>query len=55
MPQLDPAPWLAIFVYSWFILLTIMPPKVLAHTYPAAPTIPSPETLETEAWNWLCP
>nr|YP_010947464.1 ATP synthase F0 subunit 8 [Parupeneus barberinoides]WGO62564.1 ATP synthase F0 subunit 8 [Parupeneus barberinoides] len=55
MPQLDPAPWLAIFTYTWFVLTTIVPPKVLAHTFPAEPTVRSAEATKTEPWSWLSP
>nr|YP_009034444.1 ATP synthase F0 subunit 8 [Parupeneus multifasciatus]WGO62577.1 ATP synthase F0 subunit 8 [Parupeneus multifasciatus]BAO84775.1 ATPase subunit 8 [Parupeneus multifasciatus] len=55
MPQLDPAPWFTILVYSWFILLTIAPPKVLAHTFPAEPTARSAEAPKTNPWDWTCP
>nr|QUJ18423.1 ATP synthase protein 8 [Altrichthys curatus] len=52
MPQLDPAPWLGVFVYSWLIFLTIIPPKVLAHTYPNDPSHQSTEKPKTESWTW---
>nr|YP_010390218.1 ATP synthase F0 subunit 8 [Upeneus japonicus]UPV69474.1 ATP synthase F0 subunit 8 [Upeneus japonicus]BAO84658.1 ATPase subunit 8 [Upeneus japonicus] len=55
MPQLDPAPWFNIFALSWAILLTIMPPKVLAHTFPGEPTAQSAEAPKTTPWNWSCP
>nr|ALF03616.1 ATP synthase F0 subunit 8 [Macquaria australasica] len=52
MPQLNPAPWFAILVFSWTILLTMLPPKVLAHTLPNDPTPHSTEKPKTEPWNW---
>nr|QNK04295.1 ATP synthase F0 subunit 8 [Labrus mixtus] len=52
MPQLNPAPWLAIFMFSWLIFLAFLPPKVLAHTYPNEPTSQSAEKPKTEPWNW---
>nr|YP_010956319.1 ATP synthase F0 subunit 8 [Astronesthes nigroides]WMY89412.1 ATP synthase F0 subunit 8 [Astronesthes nigroides] len=51
MPQLNPAPWFAILVFSWLIFLTVIPPKVLAHTFPNEPTIDTEQT-KTESWNW---
>nr|WNH22782.1 ATP synthase F0 subunit 8 [Yarrella blackfordi] len=51
MPQLNPAPWLAILVFSWLVFLTIIPPKILAHTFPNEPTLDTEET-KTEPWNW---
>nr|NP_443454.1 ATP synthase F0 subunit 8 [Stephanolepis cirrhifer]YP_010948250.1 ATP synthase F0 subunit 8 [Stephanolepis hispida]WMI35343.1 ATP synthase F0 subunit 8 [Stephanolepis hispida]WMI35447.1 ATP synthase F0 subunit 8 [Stephanolepis hispida]BAB70460.1 ATPase subunit 8 [Stephanolepis cirrhifer] len=53
MPQLDPAPWLMILVLSWSILLTVIPPKVLSHTFPNTPNAQSAEKLETNPWTWL--
>nr|YP_009990455.1 ATP synthase F0 subunit 8 [Mullus surmuletus]QNM99679.1 ATP synthase F0 subunit 8 [Mullus surmuletus] len=55
MPQLNPTPWLPIFVLTWTILLTIVPPKVLAHTLPNDPTAQSAETPKTDPWDWSCP
>ncbi|YP_004733910.1 ATP8 gene product (mitochondrion) [Siniperca chuatsi] len=52
MPQLNPAPWFAILVFTWLIFLTVIPPKVLAHTFPNEPTLQSAETPKTEPWNW---
>nr|WNH21768.1 ATP synthase F0 subunit 8 [Gillellus greyae] len=52
MPQLNPAPWFAILVFSWLIFLTIIPPKVLAHQFPNEPASMASEKPKTEAWNW---
>nr|WUG45899.1 ATP synthase F0 subunit 8 [Neoniphon argenteus] len=52
MPQLNPAPWFLILVFSWFIFLTLIPPKVLAHTFPNEPSAQSAEMPKTKAWNW---
>nr|QUJ18262.1 ATP synthase protein 8 [Chromis ternatensis] len=52
MPQLDPAPWFAILVFSWLVFLTIIPPKVLAHLSPNEPTPQSTKKPQTESWNW---
>nr|QUJ18348.1 ATP synthase protein 8 [Stegastes albifasciatus] len=52
MPQLTHAPWLLIFLLSWFIFLTIIPPKILAHTFPNEPAPQSAEKPKTEPWNW---
>nr|YP_010156091.1 ATP synthase F0 subunit 8 [Leiognathus ruconius]QQY85692.1 ATP synthase F0 subunit 8 [Leiognathus ruconius] len=55
MPQLNPAPWLSILVFSWLIFLTILPLKTTAHTFPNEP---SPQTNQiantpkTEPWTW---
>nr|AAP75465.1 ATP synthase 8 [Pomacentrus vaiuli]QUJ18500.1 ATP synthase protein 8 [Pomacentrus vaiuli] len=52
MPQLNPAPWFAILVFSWLVFLTVIPPKVLAHTTPNDPTHQSAEKPKTEPWTW---
>nr|YP_009453621.1 ATP synthase F0 subunit 8 [Parexocoetus brachypterus]ARX78509.1 ATP synthase F0 subunit 8 [Parexocoetus brachypterus]WMI34888.1 ATP synthase F0 subunit 8 [Parexocoetus brachypterus] len=52
MPQLNPAPWFAILVFSWLIFLTVIPPKVLAHSFPNEPTSQSTKLPKAEPWNW---
>nr|WMN14138.1 ATP synthase F0 subunit 8 [Diplophos taenia]BBG74400.1 ATPase subunits 8 [Diplophos taenia] len=51
MPQLNPSPWFAILLFSWLVFLIILPPKVLAHTFPGEPTLGTEKT-KTEPWNW---
>nr|YP_007475245.1 ATP synthase F0 subunit 8 [Oxyurichthys formosanus]AGC93479.1 ATP synthase F0 subunit 8 [Oxyurichthys formosanus] len=55
MPQLNPAPWFAILVFSWLVFLTIVVPKVLSHTIPNEPVPQDSDTLETTAWPWPWP
>nr|WNH37591.1 ATP synthase F0 subunit 8 [Upeneus nigromarginatus] len=55
MPQLDPSPWFGVFIFSWFVLLALVPAKILAHTFPANPTAQSAKAPETTAWDWSCP
>nr|WNH20052.1 ATP synthase F0 subunit 8 [Thalassoma trilobatum]WNH20897.1 ATP synthase F0 subunit 8 [Thalassoma purpureum] len=52
MPQLNPSPWFGILMFSWFIFLTLIPPKVLAHTFPNEPTSQSTETSPSAPWTW---
>nr|AWL21538.1 ATP synthase subunit 8 [Pelates quadrilineatus] len=52
MPQLDPAPWFPIFALSWFAILFIIAPKVLARTFLSKPTLQSIKKPKTEPWNW---
>nr|WNH20780.1 ATP synthase F0 subunit 8 [Archosargus rhomboidalis] len=52
MPQLNPAPWFMILVFSWVIFLTILPLKVMAHTFPNEPTLQSTNMPKTEPWTW---
>nr|YP_008379259.1 ATP synthase F0 subunit 8 [Aesopia cornuta]AGQ46047.1 ATP synthase subunit 8 [Aesopia cornuta]BBC27520.1 ATPase subunit 8 [Aesopia cornuta] len=53
MPQLNPAPWLAILIFSWLVFLTILPPKTIGHSFPNEPTPLSSKTPKTNPWNWL--
>nr|CBX53536.1 ATPase subunit 8 [Lucifuga sp. MFP 18.000396] len=52
MPQLNPSPWLAILVFSWLVFTTVIPLKILAHTFPNEPTSQNVKTPKTEPWNW---
>nr|YP_010015109.1 ATP synthase F0 subunit 8 [Ostorhinchus novemfasciatus]QOI14152.1 ATP synthase F0 subunit 8 [Ostorhinchus novemfasciatus] len=52
MPQLNPAPWLMILVFSWLIFITIIPPKVIAHHFPNEPTSRTAQMPKTNPWNW---
>nr|QUJ18452.1 ATP synthase protein 8 [Neopomacentrus sororius] len=52
MPQLDPAPWLNILLLSWFIFLTVVPLKVVSHTFPNDATVLPADYLASEAWAW---
>nr|BAH10490.1 ATPase subunit 8 [Rudarius ercodes] len=52
MPQLNPAPWLSILVFSWLVLLVIIPPKVMAHTFSKEPVSTSSEELKKDSWTW---
>nr|AFJ67842.1 ATP synthase subunit 8 [Triportheus albus] len=52
MPQLNPAPWFAILVFSWVIFLTIIPSKVLKHIFNNEPKTLNVTKPKTEPWNW---
>nr|WNH24295.1 ATP synthase F0 subunit 8 [Ogilbia cayorum] len=52
MPQLNPAPWFTILIFSWLIFLTLIPPKMLAHTFTNMPAPQSTKEHKTEPWNW---
>nr|YP_003002343.1 ATP synthase F0 subunit 8 [Gillichthys seta]ACI23023.1 ATP synthase F0 subunit 8 [Gillichthys seta] len=53
MPQLNPAPWFAILVFSWLVFLTIIVPKTLNHIFPNEPSAQSTKTPKTNAWPWI--
>nr|YP_001531181.1 ATP synthase F0 subunit 8 [Stylephorus chordatus]BAF91452.1 ATPase subunit 8 [Stylephorus chordatus]BAF91465.1 ATPase subunit 8 [Stylephorus chordatus]BAF91478.1 ATPase subunit 8 [Stylephorus chordatus] len=52
MPQLNPAPWFMILIFSWIILLTIVPLKVTAHKMPKPCTNQISSTNKTKSWPW---
>ncbi|NP_795759.1 ATP synthase F0 subunit 8 (mitochondrion) [Esox lucius] len=52
MPQLNPAPWLSILVFSWFVFLFVIPPKVLNHSFMNEPAPQSAEKPKFNPWNW---
>nr|YP_009407668.1 ATP synthase F0 subunit 8 [Pseudogobius fulvicaudus]AIX03628.1 ATP synthase F0 subunit 8 [Pseudogobius fulvicaudus] len=52
MPQLNPAPWFAILVFSWLVFLTIVIPKTLNHTSPNEPTTQNTQISKTDPWVW---
>nr|BBM35074.1 ATPase subunit 8 [Paraliparis sp. NSMT P92399] len=52
MPQLNPTPWFAVLIFSWLIFLIILPPKVIAHTFPNEPTLQNAKKPQTNSWIW---
>nr|WNH23984.1 ATP synthase F0 subunit 8 [Apogon quadrisquamatus] len=52
MPQLDPAPWFMILVFSWLVFATVIPPKVIAHAFPNEPTSQAVQKPKKACWNW---
>nr|WNH21235.1 ATP synthase F0 subunit 8 [Gymnothorax pindae] len=52
MPQLNPAPWFIILVFSWLVFLLITPNKVMAYTFNNEPNPISTENTTTNPWNW---
>ncbi|YP_009465634.1 ATP synthase F0 subunit 8 (mitochondrion) [Syngnathoides biaculeatus] len=52
MPQLNPHPWFLILIFSWFIMLAIIPPKILSHKFPNNPDSQVVKTPKTLPWNW---
>nr|YP_011031434.1 ATP synthase F0 subunit 8 [Scartella cristata]WNH21508.1 ATP synthase F0 subunit 8 [Scartella cristata]WQT71129.1 ATP synthase F0 subunit 8 [Scartella cristata]WQT71140.1 ATP synthase F0 subunit 8 [Scartella cristata]WQT73456.1 ATP synthase F0 subunit 8 [Scartella cristata]WQT73469.1 ATP synthase F0 subunit 8 [Scartella cristata] len=52
MPQLNPAPWLQIFFFTWLVFLIIIPPKVLAHHFPNDPSSSAVDKPSTSPWPW---
>nr|YP_004464963.1 ATP synthase F0 subunit 8 [Rasbora daniconius]BAK22930.1 ATPase subunit 8 [Rasbora daniconius] len=52
MPQLNPLPWFTILIFSWVILLTVTPTKVLDHTQPNDPMLLDTEIYMNLNWIW---
>nr|AJO61343.1 ATP synthase subunit 8 [Psenopsis anomala] len=52
MPQLNPGPWFVILLFSWSIFLTIIIPKVMAHSYPNLPTVQNSKKPKAKSWDW---
>nr|WNH21404.1 ATP synthase F0 subunit 8 [Hypsoblennius hentz] len=52
MPQLNPTPWFMILVICWLVFLIIIPPKVLAHTFPNEPSPSAAEKPKAASWAW---
>nr|YP_009232630.1 ATP synthase subunit 8 [Priacanthus tayenus]AMA76479.1 ATP synthase subunit 8 [Priacanthus tayenus]ARJ37011.1 ATP synthase F0 subunit 8 [Priacanthus tayenus] len=55
MPQLNPAPWLAVLIFSWLVLLVVIPPKVLAYTFPNNPEPKATKFSKKLTWAWPWP
>nr|YP_003058356.1 ATP synthase F0 subunit 8 [Oryzias luzonensis]BAH84884.1 ATPase subunit 8 [Oryzias luzonensis] len=52
MPQLNPAPWFAIMVFSWLVFLAVIPPKILTHHFPNEPAPQSVKKTKAQTWTW---
>nr|YP_010956709.1 ATP synthase F0 subunit 8 [Xenoconger fryeri]WMY89802.1 ATP synthase F0 subunit 8 [Xenoconger fryeri] len=52
MPQLNPAPWFMILLFSWLIFLAIIPTKVMAHTFNNEPNLQATKKPKTAPWDW---
>nr|AAP41237.1 ATPase subunit 8 [Strongylura hubbsi] len=52
MPQLNPAPWFAILLITWLVFLIIIPPKIMAHSFPNDFNPQNKENIKTEIWTW---
>nr|BAK40890.1 ATPase subunit 8 [Boulengerella maculata] len=52
MPQLNPAPWMAMLMFSWLIFLLVVPQKVLNHITPNNPLQLNTQKPDTTPWTW---
>nr|AAP92016.1 ATPase 8 [Serranus baldwini]AAP92018.1 ATPase 8 [Serranus baldwini]WNH21911.1 ATP synthase F0 subunit 8 [Serranus baldwini] len=55
MPQLNPSPWFAIMVFSWMVFLTVIPPKIMSHTFLNEPSSRSAKKSDQNNWSWPWP
>nr|NP_443467.1 ATP synthase F0 subunit 8 [Ateleopus japonicus]BAB69992.1 ATPase subunit 8 [Ateleopus japonicus]BBG74348.1 ATPase subunits 8 [Ateleopus purpureus] len=51
MPQLNPAPWFSILIFSWLVFLLIIPSKVIKHTFPHDPASHDTKPPTPNPWN----
>nr|YP_009685508.1 ATP synthase F0 subunit 8 [Pachypanchax playfairii]QDS02600.1 ATP synthase F0 subunit 8 [Pachypanchax playfairii]UPT34500.1 ATP synthase F0 subunit 8 [Pachypanchax playfairii] len=52
MPQLNPAPWFMLMIFSWLVFTTVIPPKVMGHAFPNDAAPKTTKKTETSPWNW---
>nr|YP_008592610.1 ATP synthase F0 subunit 8 [Umbra pygmaea]YP_009178051.1 ATP synthase F0 subunit 8 [Umbra limi]AJW75342.1 ATP synthase F0 subunit 8 [Umbra limi]QWE36920.1 ATP synthase F0 subunit 8 [Umbra pygmaea]BAN81626.1 ATPase subunit 8 [Umbra pygmaea] len=52
MPQLNPAPWFTILLFSWLVFLIVIPPKVLNYTFTNEPSPQNTQKPKPQPWNW---
>nr|YP_010234441.1 ATP synthase F0 subunit 8 [Psammodromus algirus]QTA72607.1 ATP synthase F0 subunit 8 [Psammodromus algirus] len=51
MPQLNPAPWFFIFMFTWTLFIIIMNPKI-TNLMPTLQASYHHQTTSTTNWNW---
>nr|CAI38775.1 ATPase subunit 8 [Ascaphus truei] len=52
MPQLNPKPWFAILIFSWLILLTLIPTKIINHMTSNETSIEKTKKMKPQSWFW---
>nr|WNH22873.1 ATP synthase F0 subunit 8 [Lophogobius cyprinoides] len=52
MPQLNPAPWFLIIIFSWLVFLVVVLPLTSLHTDPNAPAPQNAQPEVTPPWHW---
>nr|BAK42061.1 ATPase subunit 8 [Crenuchus spilurus] len=52
MPQLNPAPWLTILIFSWLIFVLIIPTKIMKHMFINEITSTDVKKSKIMPWNW---
>nr|YP_010430989.1 ATP synthase F0 subunit 8 [Fundulus dispar]USS60523.3 ATP synthase F0 subunit 8 [Fundulus dispar] len=52
MPQLMPEPWFITFIFTWSVLLTIIPTQIMDLIFPYDPNLQTAQASMTQTWNW---
>nr|WNH22366.1 ATP synthase F0 subunit 8 [Callionymus bairdi] len=53
MPQLNPAPWFLILVFSWLVFLAFIPTKIMSHNFPNKLTpFETKKASPKTSWTW---
>nr|YP_009019236.1 ATP synthase subunit 8 [Trinectes maculatus]AFC88459.1 ATP synthase subunit 8 [Trinectes maculatus] len=52
MPQLNPSPWLMLFLTTWLIFLYFLPSKIMNHAFPNLPSPKPTQNQKTTPFNW---
>nr|WNH20195.1 ATP synthase F0 subunit 8 [Brachysomophis henshawi] len=52
MPQLNPAPWFMILVFSWMVFLAIIPTKIMGHIFNNDPNPQTTKKPQLSPWAW---
>nr|BAJ54445.1 ATPase subunits 8 [Hyperopisus bebe] len=52
MPQLNPAPWFLLLIFSWLIFLTVIPQKVMQHNFLGEPAPRTAKEYTSTPWTW---
>lgn len=55
MPQLNPSPWFLILIFTWLVFLIIIPPKIIAHSFPNEASPQAANKAKKDSWTWLWP
>nr|BAJ54523.1 ATPase subunits 8 [Paramormyrops sp. MAG]BAJ54536.1 ATPase subunits 8 [Paramormyrops sp. MAG] len=52
MPQLNPAPWFLLLIFSWLVFLTIIPQKIVQHNFLSEPAPRAAKEYASTPWTW---
>nr|AFX69447.1 ATP synthase F0 subunit 8 [Pseudoxiphophorus jonesii] len=52
MPQLIPTSWFAYLLFSWWVYLMVVLPKVSAYIFPKDPISKAEQKPQAMSWHW---